>query len=88
MAEDQREYNRALLLRIRDGDNSAMDELVSANMGLVRKLALHFISSGTELDDLIQIGVIGMIKAARSFDFSFETVFYLLSGSGVNFPQY
>ncbi len=67
--------NRELLVRIKSGDTAALDELVEKNMGLVRKAALHFISSGVELDDLVQIGVIGMIKAARSFDFSFETVF-------------
>lgn len=67
--------NRELLLRIKEGDQDALDELVVGNMGLVRKVAVHFISSGVELEDLIQIGVIGMIKAARSFDFSFDTVF-------------
>lgn len=67
--------NHELLLRIKSGDSAAMDELVEKNMGLVRRAAMHFISSGVELDDLVQIGVIGMIKAARSFDFSFDTAF-------------
>ncbi|MBR2460682.1 MAG: sigma-70 family RNA polymerase sigma factor [Clostridia bacterium] len=75
MSEKQGELNRDLLLRLREGDNSALDELINLNMGLVRRIAVHFVSPSTELDDLMQIGVIGMIKAARSFDFSFETVF-------------
>lgn len=73
--ENVRASNRELLIRISSGDTSAMDELVEVNMGLVRKAALHFVSSGVELEDLTQIGVIGMIKAAKSFDFSFETTF-------------
>ena len=75
MSSGLREENRELLLRIQDGDHEALDRLVSLNMGLVRKIALHFVSSGTELDDLIQIGAIGMIKAARSFDHTFDTAF-------------
>ena len=75
MADVTGEQNRLLLMKIKNGDGDALEELVTANMGLVRKIAVRFLSSGTELDDLVQIGVIGMIKAARSFDFSFDTVF-------------
>ena len=75
MSENAREQNRELLIKIQEGDRDALDTLVSLNIGLVRKIALHFISSGTEQEDLIQIGVIGMIKAARRFDFSFDTAF-------------
>ena len=75
MSESTRELNLDLLRRLQSGDEAALDSLVSLNIGLVRKLATHFVSPTTELDDLIQIGVIGMIKAARSFDFSFDTVF-------------
>lgn len=76
MSELTREQNRQLLLKIKNGDQSALDELVTANMGLVRSISLRFTaSSGVELDDLMQIGAIGMIKAARSFDFSYDTVF-------------
>ncbi|MBQ9116171.1 MAG: sigma-70 family RNA polymerase sigma factor [Clostridia bacterium] len=75
MAESAKEANRELLIRMREGDESALDRLVELNMGLVRKIAAHFTSTTAEQEDLIQIGVIGMIKAARSFDFSFDTVF-------------
>lgn len=66
--------NAELIVRARaDGGESedairATDELVRANMGLVKKIALRFIGRGVELEDLIQIGTIGMIKAIRSFD--------------------
>ena len=75
MSDTAREQNKQLLIKIKSGDRAALEELVTENMGLVRKIALRFTASGTELDDLVQIGVIGMIKAARSFDFSYDTVF-------------
>ena len=74
MNESQIE-NIELLCRIRSGDKKALDILVDQNLGLVKKAARHFIGRGAEYEDLVQIGVIGMIKAARSFDPSFGTVF-------------
>ena len=73
MAEHDR--NRVYLEKIAKGDEEALDALVQENMGLVRSIALRFRDRGTEYEDLIQIGVIGMIKAAKSFDFSYETTF-------------
>ena len=75
MSEVTGEQNRLLLLKIKDGDQSALQELVAANMGLIRSVSLRFTASNVELEDLMQIGAIGMIKAARSFDFSYDTVF-------------
>lgn len=73
MAEHER--NLAYLQRIAKGDDTALAALVEDNMGLVRSIALRFKDRGTEYEDLVQIGVIGMIKAAKSFDFSYDTVF-------------
>ena len=73
MAEHDR--NAELLRRIAEGDEAAMERLVEENMGLVRSIALRFKDRGTEYEDLLQIGAIGMIKAAKSFDFSYDTVF-------------
>lgn len=67
--------NSALLLRIRDGDKKALEALVDLNIGLVKNIARRFMGRGTDYEDLVQIGVIGMIKAARSFDPSYDTVF-------------
>ena len=75
--------NQELLKRVADGDEIAVNELVCANMGLVRSIANRFRdridgshdSHGCDFDDLLQIGTLGMIKAARSFDPSFGTVF-------------
>lgn len=69
------ERNNELLLRVRKGDAEAEALLVEENMGLVRKVARRFLDRGTELEDLIQIGTIGMIKAIRSFSPDRGTVF-------------
>jgi RNA polymerase sporulation-specific sigma factor len=48
---------------------------VEENMGLVRTVARRFLDRGTELEDLVQIGTIGMIKAIRSFSLERGTAF-------------
>ena len=63
--------NQELILAAQSDDESASREamqiLVEENMGLVRSIAVRFRDRGCELEDLIQIGTIGMIKAVRSF---------------------
>ena len=54
---------------------NATENLIQNNMGLVRSVALRFRDRGTDLEDLIQIGIIGMMKAIRSFDMERETAF-------------
>ena len=60
--------NIALLERSQQGDTEALDELIKANMGLVRSIALRFRGRGAEYEDLVQIGSIGMLKAVKNFD--------------------
>ncbi len=60
---------RSLIAAARDGDPEAMDRLVRGNMGLVKSIALRF-RSRAELEDLIQIGTIGLIKAINTFNSS------------------
>lgn len=67
--------NTILLERIKNGDKKALEELTDANMGLVKNIARRFIGRGTDYEDIVQIGTIGMIKAAKSFDSSYGTVF-------------
>lgn len=67
--------NNELIAKIKDGDEKALEELINLNMGLVKSIAVRFRDRGVEYEDLIQIGTVGMIKAARSFDFSFNTAF-------------
>ena len=74
-AQERGERNRALIIRAQEGDEAAMETLVIENAGLVRSLAQRFCGRGTELEDLVQIGTIGMIKAIRSFEPQRGTVF-------------
>lgn len=68
-------HNMTLIRLAQTGDEAAMERLVIDNMGLVRSVAVKFRDRGTEMEDLIQIGTIGMIKAIRSFDCSRGTAF-------------
>jgi RNA polymerase sigma-B factor len=51
-----------------DGDLQARDELIERYMSLVRSLARRYAHRGEQLDDLVQIGAIGLIKAIDRFD--------------------
>jgi RNA polymerase sigma-B factor len=51
-----------------DGDLSAREELIERYMSLVRSLARRYAYRGEQLDDLVQIGAIGLIKAIDRFD--------------------
>ncbi len=73
--EEAYEKNNDLIQRAQNGSEEAMDALVRLNMGLVKSIAYRFRDRGTEYEDLIQIGTIGMIKAVRSFRFEYNTVF-------------
>ena len=72
--------NRELVLRAQSGDEEAAELLVIENTALVKSLALKFRDRGTELEDLIQIGMIGMLKAINSFDVERGTAFSTYAG--------
>ncbi len=63
---------RMLLLEAKEGDKGARDELVRKNMGLVWSIAHRFANRGYELEDLFQVGSIGLMKAIDKFDLSFD----------------
>ncbi len=69
------EQNGELISRAQSGDKAAMERLVELNMGLVKSIVPRFMDRGTEYEDLLQIGTMGMIKAIRSYDPSYNTVF-------------
>ena len=69
------ERNLQLLERVQSGDASAEEDLIRENLGLVRKIAMRFLDRGTEYEDLVQIGTIGMLKAIRSFSLERGTAF-------------
>lgn len=57
-----------ILDRLRNKDESAKMELIEHNLRLVVYIAKKFDNTGIELDDLISVGAIGLIKAVQSFD--------------------
>lgn len=69
------EENARLLERAARGDRAAEAKLVENNLALVRSVARRFVGRGQELDDLVQLGCLGLLKAVRGFDTSFGTAF-------------
>jgi len=64
----ERERKRLLHAYKVEGDSAARDQLVADLMPLVRSLALRYAGRGEMLDDLIQVGSIGLINAIDRFD--------------------
>ncbi len=64
-----------LIERAHGGDKAAREQLVVDNVGLVWSIARRFAGRGCELEDLFQIGSIGLLKAIDKFDLSYEVRF-------------
>lgn len=67
--------NLFLLTQAQKGDKKARDKLVEENMGLVRHVVNRFAYRGYDMQDLFQIGCIGLLKAVDKFDVSFQVQF-------------
>ncbi|MDD6877673.1 MAG: RNA polymerase sporulation sigma factor SigG [Clostridiaceae bacterium] len=65
----------ALLRRLRAGDLSARDELVCGNLRLVLSVIQRFANRGEMLDDLFQVGCIGLIKSIDNFNLELDVKF-------------
>ena len=65
---DTMEYIR----RAHQGDKEARDALVTENMGLIWSIVRRFAGRGYDLEDLFQIGSIGLMKAIDKFDLSMD----------------
>lgn len=66
---------RELLIRSKAGDSFARDKLVNCNLKLVFNIVRRFQNRGHELEDLFQIGCIGLMKAIDKFDLSYDVKF-------------
>ncbi|HHW91079.1 MAG TPA: RNA polymerase sporulation sigma factor SigK [Firmicutes bacterium] len=62
--EEEQKY----LLQMEQGDEIARDLLVERNLRLVAHIVKKFDNTGEDIDDLISIGTIGLIKAINTFD--------------------
>lgn len=60
------------ILEAQNGNHEKMTQLVESNSGLVWSIIKRFSGRGFELDDLYQIGVIGLIKSIKRFDTNFD----------------
>ena len=61
--------------KAQSGDKEALNEIVKDNYGLVYSIAKRFENRGYEMDDIYQIGAMGMVKAIKKFDFSYDVMF-------------
>ena len=64
------EQERELARRCAEGDEEALRQMVSANMGLVIAIARRYYNGAVSLQDLIQEGSIGLMTAAKKFDYT------------------
>ncbi len=73
-----KEFNKDLshlLALAKSGDRLAQEKIVDENMGLVYSIVKRFSGRGYELEDLFQIGCMGLVKSIQKFDESFDVKF-------------
>ena len=66
---------QALLLRVKEGDMQAREELIAGNLRLVLSVIQRFANRGENADDLFQVGCIGLIKAIDNFNTDLDVKF-------------
>ncbi len=59
---------RIYLVKLKEGDEQARNVLIERNLRLVAHIVKKFDNTGEDMDDLISIGTIGLIKAINTFD--------------------
>ena len=70
-----REKKAELFIKIKEGDMEAREEFVHGNLRLVLSVIQRFNNRGENVDDLFQVGCIGLIKAIDNFDLSLGVQF-------------
>lgn len=69
------EQKTELLLKIKSGDTEARDEFIRGNLRLVLSVVKKFTNRNEPLDDLFQIGCVGLIKAIDNFSMEHNVKF-------------
>jgi len=64
-----------LLVKIKDGDNDAREKFINGNLRLVLSVVQRFNGRGENIDDLFQVGCVGLIKAIDNFDITLNVQF-------------
>jgi RNA polymerase sporulation-specific sigma factor len=69
------EEKRDLLIKTRAGDTDARNELIQGNLRLVLSIIQRFTNRRENLDDLFQVGCIGLVKAVDNFNVEMDVKF-------------
>ena len=69
------DHTKELIVNAHNGDKQAREMLITENMGLIWSIVRRFSGRGYEIEDLFQIGSIGLIKAVDKFDMTFDVRF-------------
>lgn len=69
------EETKLLIERAQGGDKAAEETLIASNMALVKSIVRGYLGRGTDYDDLVQIGSIGLLKAVKGYDSSYNVRF-------------
>lgn len=66
------EEQKNLFIKLKSGDESVKERLIEGNLKLVLSSLRSFRRYNVNLDDLFQVGVVGLIKAIDNFDISYN----------------
>ncbi len=67
--------DRDLIISATAGDGNALKLLFEKNYGLVISIAKRYMNRGVDMEDLIQIGALGLIKAIKNFNIEYDVMF-------------
>lgn len=70
-----REESEQILKKIKSGDEQAKDYYIYCNMRLVLSVAQRFVSCKENMDDIFQVGCVGLLKAIDNFDVTLNVQF-------------
>lgn len=65
----------ALFEKFKSGDESVKDEIVNGNLKLVLSIINKYNNGNYDMNDLFQVGVIGLIKAVNNFSLDYNVMF-------------
>lgn len=66
------EENKELFQKLKEGDSFAREDLINGNLKLVLSILRKFNGKTDNLDDLFQVGCLGLVKAIDHFDSSYD----------------
>lgn len=69
------DHTLTLIIKAQEGDETAREILVEENIGLVWSIVKRFANRGYDMEDLFQIGSIGLLKSIDKFDLAYNVKF-------------